>query len=157
MWYEDRKITASSITYTSQDDKLIIQGPIRLTDKKSTIILGDQAELSEDLKIGIITSAKIILGHQVQIATAKILQKDARYSEAFNIAATSCHVCLNKTPLWQIRSKKIVQDKFEKQIYFEHSQLRVLDIPIFYLPYMRLPDPSLKRACLLYTSDAADE
>ena len=146
MWYEDRKITASSITYDSQGDKLIIQGPIRLTDKKTTVVLGDQAELSEDLKIGIITSAKIILGHQVQIATAKILQKDARYSEAFNIAATSCHVCLNKTPLWQIRSKKIVQDKFEKQIYFEHSQLRVLDIPIFYLPYMRLPDPSLKRA-----------
>ncbi|MDC0633670.1 LPS assembly protein LptD, partial [Planktomarina sp.] len=32
------------------------------------------------------------------------------------------------------------------QIYFEHAQLRVLDIPVFYLPFMRLPDPSLKRA-----------
>tara|TARA_B110000444_G_scaffold70998_1_gene66754 strand:- start:357 stop:2246 length:1890 start_codon:yes stop_codon:yes gene_type:complete len=110
------------------------------------MILGDQAELSEDLKVGIIKSAKIILGYQVQIAAAKVLQKDARYSEAFNIAATSCHVCINKTPLWQIRARKIVQDKFEKQIYFEHAQLRVLDIPVFYLPFMRLPDPSLKRA-----------
>jgi LPS-assembly protein len=110
------------------------------------MILCDQAVLSEDLKVGIIKCAKIILGYQVQIAAAKVLQKDARYSEAFNIAATSCHVCLNKTPLWQIRARKIVQDKFEKQIYFEHAQLRVLDIPVFYLPFMRLPDPSLKRA-----------
>ena len=110
------------------------------------MILADQAELSEDLKVGIIKSAKIILGYQVQIAAAKVLQKNARYSEAFNIAATSCHVCINKTPLWQIRARKIVQDKFEKQIYFEHAQLRVLDIPVFYLPFMRLPDPSLKRA-----------
>ena len=146
VWYEDRKVTASSITYASQNDKLIIRGPIRIIDDQSTIILGDQAELSEDLKVGIIKSAKIILGYQVQIAAAKVLQKDARYSEAFNIAATSCHVCLNKTPLWQIRARKIVQDKFEKQIYFEHAQLRVLDIPVFYLPFMRLPDPSLKRA-----------
>jgi LPS-assembly protein len=146
VWYEDRKVTASSITYASQNDKLIIQGPIRIIDNQSTMILGDQAELSEDLKVGIIKSAKIILGYQVQIAAAKVLQKDARYSEAFNIAATSCHVCLNKTPLWQIRARKIVQDKFEKQIYFEHAQLRVLDIPVFYLPFMRLPDPSLKRA-----------
>ena len=146
VWYEDRKVTASSITYASQNDKLIIRGPIRIIDNQSTMILGDQAELSEDLKVGIIKSAKIILGYQVQIAAAKVLQKDARYSEAFNIAATSCHVCLNKTPLWQIRAKKIVQDKFEKQIYFEHAQLRVLDIPVFYLPFMRLPDPSLKRA-----------
>ena len=146
VWYEDRKVTASSITYASQNDKLIIRGPIRIIDNQSTMILADQAELSEDLKVGIIKSAKIILGYQVQIAAAKVLQKDARYSEAFNIAATSCHVCLNKTPLWQIRARKIVQDKFEKQIYFEHAQLRVLDIPVFYLPFMRLPDPSLKRA-----------
>ena len=146
VWYEDRKVTASSITYASQNDKLIIRGPIRIIDNQSTMILGDQAELSEDLKVGIIKSAKIILGYQVQIAAAKVLQKDARYSEAFNIAATSCHVCLNKTPLWQIRARKVVQDKFEKQIYFEHAQLRVLDIPVFYLPFMRLPDPSLKRA-----------
>ncbi|MDB9924326.1 LPS assembly protein LptD [Planktomarina sp.] len=146
VWYEDRKVTASSITYASQNDKLIIRGPIRIMDNQSTMILGDQAELSEDLKVGIIKSAKIILGYQVQIAAAKVLQKDVRYSEAFNIAATSCHVCLNKTPLWQIRARKIVQDKFEKQIYFEHAQLRVLDIPVFYLPFMRLPDPSLKRA-----------
>ena len=146
VWYKDRKVTASSITYASQNDKLIIRGPIRIIDNQSTMILGDQAELSEDLKVGIIKSAKIILGYQVQIAAAKVLQKDARYSEAFNIAATSCHVCLNKTPLWQIRARKIVQDKFEKQIYFEHAQLRVLDIPVFYLPFMRLPDPSLKRA-----------
>tara|TARA_B110000467_G_scaffold32512_1_gene29441 strand:+ start:4481 stop:6613 length:2133 start_codon:yes stop_codon:yes gene_type:complete len=146
VWYEDRKVTASSITYASQNDKLIIRGPIRIIDNQSTMILGDQAELSEDLKVGIIKSAKIILGYQVQIAAAKVLQKDARYSEAFNIAATSCHVCINKTPLWQIRARKIVQDKFEKQIYFEHAQLRVLDIPVFYLPFMRLPDPSLKRA-----------
>ena len=146
VWYEDRKVTASSITYASQNDKLIIRGPIRIIDNQSTMILGDQAELSEDLKVGIIKSAKIILGYQVQIAAAKVLQKNARYSEAFNIAATSCHVCINKTPLWQIRARKIVQDKFEKQIYFEHAQLRVLDIPVFYLPFMRLPDPSLKRA-----------
>ena len=146
VWYEDRKVTASSITYASQNNKLIIRGPIRIIDNQSTMILADQAELSEDLKVGIIKSAKIILGYQVQIAAAKVLQKDARYSEAFNIAATSCHVCLNKTPLWQIRARKIVQDKFEKQIYFEHAQLRVLDIPVFYLPFMRLPDPSLKRA-----------
>lgn len=146
VWYEDRKVTASSITYASKNDKLIIRGPVRIIDNQSTMILADQAELSEDLKVGIIKSAKIILGYQVQIAAAKVLQKDARYSEAFNIAATSCHVCLNKTPLWQIRAKKIVQDKFEKQIYFEHAQLRVLDIPVFYLPFMRLPDPSLKRA-----------
>ena len=146
VWYEDRKVTASSITYASQNDKLIIRGPVRIIDNQSTMILADQAELSEDLKVGIIKSAKIILGYQVQIAAAKVLQKDARYSEAFNIAATSCHVCINKTPLWQIRARKIVQDKFEKQIYFEHAQLRVLDIPVFYLPFMRLPDPSLKRA-----------
>ena len=146
IWYENRKITATSITYSSYDDKLKIEGPIRLTDETETVILAHQAMLSKDLQVGIITSAKIILGQHVQIAASKISQKGSRYSTAFDVAATSCHVCINDIPLWQIRAKKIVHDRLEKQIYFENSQLRVLDIPLLYLPLMRLPDPTLKRA-----------
>ena len=93
IWYENRKITATSITYSSYDDKLKIEGPIRLTDETETVILAHQAMLSKDLQVGIITSAKIILGQHVQIAASKISQKGSRYSTAFDVAATSCHVC----------------------------------------------------------------
>ncbi|MEX0281870.1 MAG: LPS-assembly protein LptD, partial [Arenibacterium sp.] len=62
-------------------------------------------------------------------------------------AVSSCRVCDDgRPPLWQIRARKITHDQAEQQLYFENAQFRVLDVPVFYLPGMRLPDPTLQRA-----------
>jgi len=146
VWHGEVQITARDITYSSGEGQLSLTGPIKLQDGSGTVILADQADLSPDLSAGIITSALIILSQQVQIAAAQISRVNATYSEASHVSATSCFVCNGQTPLWQIRAKKIVHDSAEKQIYFDQAQLRLLDVPVFFFPYLRLPDPSLKRA-----------
>ena len=40
----------------------------------------------------------------------------------------------------------MIHDQEERQIYFDQAQLRVLDMPIAYIPRLRLPDPTLQRA-----------
>ena len=42
--------------------------------------------------------------------------------------------------------KRVIHDQQERQLYFHDAQFRVLDTPILYLPRLRLPDPTLKRA-----------
>ena len=146
VWHGEVQVTARDITYASDEGRLSLTGPIKLQDGSGTVILADQADLSPDLSAGIITSARIILSQQVQIAAAQISRVNATYSEASHVSATSCFVCNGQTPLWQIRAKRIVHDSAEKQIYFDQAQLRLMDVPIFFFPYLRLPDPSLKRA-----------
>jgi LPS-assembly protein len=48
--------------------------------------------------------------------------------------------------LWQIRAERVTHDQLERQLYFESAQFRILDVPVFYFPALRLPDPSLDRA-----------
>ena len=146
VWHGEVQITARDITYASREGQLSLSGPIKLQDGSGTVILADQADLSPDLSAGIITSARIILSQQVQIAAAQISRVNATYSEASHVSATSCFVCNGQTPLWQIRAKRIVHDSAEKQIYFDQAQLRLMNVPVFFFPYLRLPDPSLKRA-----------
>ena len=146
VWFGKTQITASEISYTSEGGQLKITGPIHLTDGSETVILADQANLSQDLSQGIIKSAKIILSKKVQIASAQLLRTNNRYSQAYNVAATSCFICAGEVPLWQIRAKRIVHDSVEKQLYFDRAHLRIRDVPVFFFPYLRLPDPSLKRA-----------
>ena len=146
VWYGDTQITASKIYYTSKGEKLEITGPIQLTDGSETVILANQATLAKDLSRGIIKSAQIILSQQVQIVSTQISRVNSRYSQAYNVAATSCFICKGKVPLWQIRAKRIVHDSLEKQLYFDQAQLRVWDVPVFFFPYLRLPDPSLRRS-----------
>ena len=146
VWFGKTQITASEISYNSEVGQLKITGPIQLTDGSETVILADQATLSQDLSQGIIKSAKIILSKKVQIASTQVSRIDSRYSQAYNVSATSCFICAGDVPLWQIRAKRIVHDSLEKQLYFDRAHLRIKNVPVFFFPYLRLPDPSLKRA-----------
>jgi len=86
------------------------------------------------------------LDQQLQLAAHQINRAEGRYSQLYKVAVTSCHVCDDRPPLWSIRAERVVHDTEERQLYFTNATLRLRDTPIFWLPRMRLPDPSLTRA-----------
>ncbi len=50
-----------------------------------------------------------------------------------------------KCPPWTIQSSKMLHDNKNKTIYYENALIKVYNIPIFYLPRLAHPDPSVKR------------
>ncbi|MCI2393494.1 LPS assembly protein LptD [Aliiroseovarius sediminis] len=145
--YEGTRLTARRVTYDRSTDTLTIEGPIAISREDGTVLVAQAAELSSDLRNGILTSARLVLDQQLQIAAAQINRIDGRYTQMSRVAASSCQVCAaNPVPLWQIRADRVVHDEKARQLYFHGAQLRVADVPIFYLPRLRLPDPTLKRA-----------
>ena len=63
------------------------------------------------------------------------------------MAASSCKVCAgDPTPLWEIRARRVVHDQQEQQLYFDGAQFRLAGLPVLYIPRLRMPDPTLKRA-----------
>lgn len=145
--YNGSRLTASQITYDRATDQLFIQGPIRVTEGDQFIILADQAQLDPDLQNGILSSARLVLDQQLQLAAAEIHRVNGRYTQLYRTVASSCHVCAkNPVPLWQIRAERIIHDQQERQLYFDNARFEVVGVPVFYLPRLRLPDPTLKRS-----------
>jgi len=144
---DDIRLRASRIIFDRADGKLTIEGPIRIDQGGTTTVLASSAEMDKGLQNGILTGARLVLDQQLQLAGLQMTRVGGRYTQLYKTSVTSCHVCENgKPPLWQIRARKVVHDQLERQLYFEDAQFRVLDVPIFYLPAMRLPDPTLERA-----------
>ncbi len=140
------RLKASQITYDRGADLLTITGPIVLTDDAGTIVLADQAELSSDLSNGILQSARLVLDQQLQLASSEMMRIGGRYTSLSNSVVSSCKVCANNpTPLWEIRASRVVHDQQERQIYFDNASFRVAGVPIFWIPRLRIPDPTLKR------------
>ncbi|MGA0925124.1 MAG: LPS-assembly protein LptD, partial [Lutimaribacter sp.] len=107
----------------------------------------DTAQLDTLFANGLLRGARMILDQQVQMAANRIDRVDGRYTQLYKASVTSCRICTdNSTPLWQIRARRVIHDNEEKQIYFEDAQIHLKGTPIFWLPRLRLPDPSLKRA-----------
>lgn len=141
------RITASEIRYDRTDGALTISGPITLQDGDGITVLASAAELDATLKTGLLTGARMVLDQQLQLAAVQIQRVNARYSQLYKTAVTSCQICEDGSPpLWQIRAKRIIHDKEERQLYFDEAQFLIGNVPVFYIPRLRLPDPTLDRA-----------
>lgn len=141
------RIKATRITYGGTDGALRIDGPITMIEGDDIIVLASSAELDSEMQNGILRGARMVLSQQLQLAAAEIHRVNGRYTQLYKTVASSCQICAeHPVPLWQIRARRIIHDQQERQLYFDDAVLRVLDVPILYLPRLRLPDPTLKRA-----------
>ena len=50
-----------------------------------------------------------------------------------------------KCPPWTIQASKMLHDNKKKTIYYDNALIKVYNVPIFYLPKLAHPDPSVKR------------
>lgn len=146
VFYQGRQLRAREVSYDRNGDQLTILGPITVTDNDGSTFSADAAQLDRDLRSGVLTSARLVLDQQLQIAANEIARVGDRYTRLDQAVASACQVCANNpTPLWEIRASRIIHDAEEQQLYFENAQVRVAGVPVFYMPRLRLPDPSLDR------------
>ena len=141
------RLRASAIRYDQGTGALSIEGPITLTEGEDTVIVANAAELDADMRNGILTGARLVLNQQLQLAAVQIDRVDGRYNQLYKTAVTSCRICDDgRPPLWQIRAKRVIHDELEQQLYFDEAQFRIGNIPVFWLPRLRLPGPGVERA-----------
>lgn len=143
----NQHLTAQRIVYDRSTESLQIEGPIRLQDGDSTTILAEAAQLDRDLTNGLLLGARMVMEQNMQLAAVQMTRSSGRFTQLYRTSVTSCRICAEgEAPLWQIRARRVVHDSEERQLYFEDAQLRVLDVPVFYVPRLRLPDPTLDRS-----------
>lgn len=146
VFYDGTRLSASQVIYDQTSDRLTITGPILIQTPDGTILTADQASLDPKLENGMLRGARLVLNQQLQLAATQIDRIDGRYSQLYKVAATSCKVCGTQSPLWEIRAKKVVHDEDAQQLFFTDAQFLIRGTPVFWLPRMRLPDPTLTRA-----------
>lgn len=143
----DLRLRASRIEYDGRSDIITVSGPIHIEQGDTMRIVASYAELDAGFRNALLQSARVVLNEQVQMASTQMRRVNGRYNVLDKTTVTSCRVCDDgKPPLWQIRARRVVHDQNEQQLYFDHAQLRVLDVPVAYFPQLRMPDPTLKRA-----------
>lgn len=147
VFFKGQHITAAKVIYDAAADRLQIEGPIRIEDGQGGVILADGADLSADLTEGLITTARLVMGQQLQLAAAELARSGGGTVTAMRrVVASSCKVCGDGPPLWEIRAAEVVHDAAAQQIWFTGATLRFVGVPVIWLPVLRIPDPTLDRA-----------
>ena len=145
--YGDRKIEAKSLKFNQKTKEINFTELRNFQDGKVISLSAAEALISSDLSSGIINAANLLIDETIKIQTEEVKLKNGRIYSAEGISrVTSCEECEGGEPNWYLSASSAQRDTENLNIVYKDVTVRVKGVPIAYIPYLRMPDPSVDRA-----------
>jgi LPS-assembly protein len=144
----ERKLKADLVTYSQQTNVVTASGNVILSDKSGEEVFSNYAELSGDLKEGIIQEIRIVMADDAKFAAATAKRFGGSKTQVERAVFSPCKICKgqpDKAPLWQLKAQTALWDTDSHDIIYTDAIMEMFGIPVFYTPYFRHPDPTVKR------------
>ena len=151
---ENNEIYLENFEYSTLDNLFQSVGNIKVIDSKNNKYNFSQIYIDEKNKEIVGTDAKSFLNEEsfkinkankprVFSNTVNITNQGTNFTKSI---FTICDYKKNdKCPPWSIQAKKMFHDKQKKTIYYDNAVIKVYDFPIFFLPKLAHPDPTVDR------------
>ena len=150
--YGKYQLNTTELMYDKEKNLLTANHPIQLRNKNIFKVMATSAEISDDFKKMIASHASALIEKTFFIQSKKMERLRNGKSSFYSSIGTTCEVCPSSpVPMWQIKSQTILHDPKEKQLHFRNARMELLGLPVFYTPYLRIPEPGVRRATGLLT------
>jgi LPS-assembly protein len=142
-------LLADTVTYNQRTDTATASGHVSVTQPSGEILFADYLELRNSLGDGFAESVRMLLTDRSRLAanTARVTNKNR--IELRRSVYSPCDLCKtdpSAPPAWQFVARQIDDDREFKLIEMHDATMQIDGWPVFYIPYLSMPDPSVKRA-----------
>ena len=148
-YFGDRYLRADRLSYDVEADIVIAEGNVSITDENLETAFAGRVELTGDLRDGIAENFSALLAENTRLAADTAVQERGARTRLTKAVFTACNVCTSegegKTPTWRIRSLRVTRDRERRVVRFYHAFFEIKGVPVFYLPFVQGPDPSVER------------
>ena len=148
IYYDGYTVEALQVIFNRTTETLTARGNVLMTEPNGNLVRSQELILSEDLADGFAKSLQIDTPERTRFIAEKASRTEGNVTVFENGIYTVYTRPTNppdKPPLWRIRSAKIIHDQKERMIYYENAALEFFGTPIAYVPYLSMPDPTVKR------------
>ena len=157
IYYGENTVEADRVDFDRGRNRLRATGNVRLTEPGGNVVRAETMDLSDDLRDGFAAQLQLDTPQRTRFL-AESAKREGGNRTTFNngiyTVYTSPRTPPDKPPLWRIRAQTIVHNQEEKTIEFEKASLEFFGRSLAYLPYLSMPDPSVKRKSGLLTPSA---
>ncbi len=146
--YGERVMTADKMTYNETTGVVIATGNVVLLEPSGDVIFAERAELSDELRDGIVDTLQVLLSDKSRLAGNEAQRRNGNVTSVYKGVFSPCDVCEEEgktTPLWQIKAFRVVHNQAEQRIIYEDAFFELFGIPIAYIPFFSHPDPTVER------------
>ncbi len=139
-------IQTDTFSFYRQQNMVVMPNKVRIYTKDGTVTDAENLSFSADMNT-VLGEAIFMRLYEGSLLTANRLKRKNEGQTLYLKKAvyTPCTTCDGNSPLWQITARNFKHDVPEKEMIFTHSFLEVKDIPVFYVPYLNIPDFTVKR------------
>jgi LPS-assembly protein len=148
IYYKRSTLEADRVVYEQNTKRLRAEGNARFTEADGKIVQGEIIELTDQFRDGFVDSLQLEAADKTRFAAPRAERTGGRYTTFQSGVYTACEPCKDdpqKPPRWQIRTTRIIHDETERMIYFENARLEAFGVPMFFWPYLSMPDPTVSR------------
>lgn len=132
--------------FDRKQNQIIMPNRVKITTPDGTVTHTQNLSLSADMNDILGQSIVMRLYEGSLLTSDRLKRTDAGQSLYLKrVTYTPCSTCGDEKPLWQISARNWKHDVPEKEMIFTHSFLEVKEIPVFYFPYLNIPDFTVKR------------
>lgn len=148
-WQGDRVMQADRVTFNRATGIATAEGNVVLLEPDGQVLFADRAQLNQDFSEGIAQGMQGLLADNGRLAATAARRREGRLTEMFNSVYTTCDPCAAdpmRAPLWQITAPRAQHDQQQHLVEYWNPTLQMAGIPVFWMPYLSHPDPTVKRA-----------
>ncbi len=147
--YQDRTIRAEEVVYYLDQGRVIASGNVVLVSSDGTSQYAETLELSNELEAGNATNFTSRLPNGGVSGATFATRRNDDGIDLYNAYYTACSTCEDenkKTPTWQLKARRVSQDKDRNMVLYKDAVFELFGLPVLYTPYLAHPDPSQDRA-----------
>tara|TARA_B100000989_G_scaffold92097_1_gene66632 strand:+ start:759 stop:3005 length:2247 start_codon:yes stop_codon:yes gene_type:complete len=147
IFQDDKLILSDLIIVNRNEGKIILPSKFTFKDENNNYFEGENGYFFKNLKYAEFYNPKIRLKDGSRLIGKK-LKRNGKIDIISKGVYTPCNsrikignfIC----PTWQLEGEKILHDNQNLFLYQKHSKMRVLNTPVFYIPYIVTPSPLRK-------------
>ena len=141
-------LRADKITINRNTNVVTASGHVSLVQPDGTTVYADHVVLSHGMKDAVMQSVAARLAENARIIANGGERYDGKIDKLSKPVYSACDLCKSDpraAPTWAIRASSATRDLEHKMIEFRNATLLMKGVPVFWLPYLSEPDPSVKR------------
>ncbi len=147
-WQNGHVLRADEITFNRATGIAIARGHVTLIEPDGQTLFADAAELTQDMRNGILTALRARLAQNGQLAANGGRRTEGVLNSLSKVVYSTCNLCKKHPtapPLWQIRAASATEDAEHKKIEYTNAEMQIFGVPVAYFPYFWTAEPSAAR------------
>ena len=140
---EPRLIVADKIEYNAKSDEIKTVGNTEITNKSGQRMTLTDSYISQQSGGLMGSDIQIWLGQHVYVESDSV-NRTGDLTIAHDATFTACANCDSYGDAWDVWASKIVHNSETRMLSFYNPVFYAYELPIFWVPYMSMPDPGVK-------------